>query len=294
MNVKANLVKGCPIGVFGQPLRLWNPFRLGNIAHFTQKSLRGFLVTLAMIAMTGYTQAVFAAEPSGTMPKGSFEAGIREYLLKHPEVIVEALKGMEQRQREEAKKRSREALAAYSNELLHDLDTPTAGNKKGSVSVVEFFDYRCPHCKSVAPTIKKILAGDSGIKLIYKEFPILGKESLIASQAAIAAHAQGQYVPFHDALMASSEPLSLPVVLRIAREVGLDVARLQEDMNRPEIEDVIRQNYALAQSLGVTGTPAFVIGAEVIPGAIDYSRFKALVAGARQHTAQNSDAGLDK
>src|SRR5262245_18373352 len=137
MNVKAVLIKRRPTGLFRQPLKLL------NLAHFTQRSLRGFLVALTVVGMAGHTQAVFAGEPSETMPIEAFEEINRDYILKQPEIIVDSLRAMDQRQREEAKKRSRDAIAVHRDELLHDSAAPTAGNKKGTVSVVEFFDYRC-------------------------------------------------------------------------------------------------------------------------------------------------------
>jgi protein-disulfide isomerase len=240
-----------------------------------------------LVAATAIALAVLAAVPARgvaaepPLTRAQVEEIVREYLLKHPEVVMESLRAMEERQREAQHQAARAAIAARQGDLLRDAASPVAGNPNGDVTVVEFFDYRCRYCKAVAPTLKQLLAQDPKVRLVYKEFPILGPESLVASRAALAARAQGKYQPFHDALMSATGPLTKAEVLRIAGSVGLDVAALEKAMASPDIDRALEKNRALASALGLRGTPAFVIGTEIVPGAVPLERLKELVARAR-------------
>ena len=225
-----------------------------------------------------------AAEP-GPLSKEAVEQIVRDYLRQHPEVVVEALTEMERRRREAAQQRSREAIAARRQELVADADAPVAGSPAADVTVVEFFDYQCGYCKRAAPAVKELLRTDPRVRLVYKEFPILGEESRTAARAALAARAQGKYVELHDALMAATAPLTGAEVLRLAGAAGLDVARLEADMKAPAIRAAIDRNLALAQALGINGTPAFVIGGELVPGAAPLDELQRLVEQARRAAA---------
>ena len=238
-------------------------------------------LTLAGLVLLPAAPGVRAAEVLDAGARQATEEVIRDYLLKHPEVVEQALQVLEQRRREAEKQRARDAVAAHREELLRDPGSPVGGNPRGDVTVVEFFDYRCGYCKGVAGTVRQLLEEDPGIRLVYKEFPILGDESLLAAGAALAARAQGRYGAFHDALMAASGPWTLPVLLQVAARVGLDAGKLQADMEAPEIHAAIERNRALAEALGITGTPAFVVGFELVPGALDLHALKALVSQAR-------------
>ncbi len=171
----------------------------------------------------------------------------------------------------------------YRETLLNDPTAPVAGNLYGDVAVVEFFDYNCPYCKRVAPTVKTVLDEDPGVRVIYKEFPILGPESVIAAKAALASLEQdpAKYFAFHDAMMSNRGRLTETRIMDIAAEVGFDGERLKADMAAPEIEATIARNRALARALGISGTPAFVIGDRIVPGAIDLPALKRLIARAR-------------
>jgi protein-disulfide isomerase len=226
-----------------------------------------------------------AAAPSdaGAAPltREQVEEIVRDYITRHPEVVVDAVRAMEDRKREAQAQASRTAIAARQVELLRDASSPVGGNTKGDVTIVEFFDYKCGYCKAVAPTVKQLLAEDPNVRLIYKELPILGEESRTASRAALAARAQGRYRALHEALMSADGALTREEVLRIAGTVGLDVAKLEQAMASKEIDAVLSKNRALASAIGLRGTPAFVIGSELVPGAVPLERFKELVARAR-------------
>ena len=146
--------------------------------------------------------------------------------------------------------------------------------------MVEFFDYQCAYCRRVMPSLQAQLRDDGKLRVVFKDFPILGENSVTAARAALAARQQGRYVPFHFALMGASD-LSLDGIMAVARSVGIDTQRLATDMNAPEIETQIQANYALARTLGIEGTPAFVIGDELIPGALSKTRLTELIQEAR-------------
>jgi protein-disulfide isomerase len=167
-------------------------------------------------------------------------------------------------------------------EIFDDPATPVGGNPQGDVTVVEFFDYQCPYCKQVRPAIQKLLDQDRKLRFVYKEFPVLGEQSDIAAHAALAARLQGKYEAFHDVLMAAKGRISEDAVFRIAGSVGLDVDRLKHDMTNPEIDQSLSANRALAKALDLRGTPGFIIGDHVIPGAIDLDALKTMVADARK------------
>jgi protein-disulfide isomerase len=156
-----------------------------------------------------------------------------------------------------------------------------AGNPDGAVTVVEFFDYRCPYCKAVARDMIETLEAEGDVRIVFKEFPILGPDSQTAAKAALAADRQGKYLPFHQALMDHKGTLDRDAILDIAEELGLDLELLEVDMESPEVATVIARTLALAEALDIGGTPAFIIGDELVPGAVDMKTLKDLVAKAR-------------
>lgn len=207
---------------------------------------------------------------------------VRDYLMKHPEVVIEAMREYQRRQREKQLQAARAAIKDNRNELLRDKDSVVAGNPKGDITIVEFFDYRCGYCKRVKAHLDLVVKNDPNVRVVYKEFPILGPASTYASRAAIASRKQGddKYRAYHDALMAARD-VNPASVLAIAKQVGLDTAKLTKDMNDPKVGEIIRRNHELAEKLGIRGTPAFVIGNEMVPGAIGAAQFAAKLAQAR-------------
>jgi protein-disulfide isomerase len=214
--------------------------------------------------------------------KQSFEKLIHDYLLDHPEVLIEALQAAEDKMKQQAEERAQQAIASRSQELLADPEAPVVGNPQGDVTLVEFFDYRCPYCKQVSPSLQALIKEDSRLRVVYNEFPVLGRESVYASRAALAAKKQGKYEPFHNALMGLKGQLGDEVVLKTAASVGLDVEKLKSDMGTPDIEAQLRRNHELAQALEVRGTPAFIVGSTLIPGAVDVATLRQKIAEARK------------
>jgi protein-disulfide isomerase len=211
-----------------------------------------------------------------------FERRVRDYLLKNPEVVMEALQILQERQRAAEAENLKRTIAERGEEILNDPATPVGGNPAGDVTLVEFFDYNCPYCRKVAPTMVDLEQSDPDLRLVYKEFPILGPGSQFAARAALASQRQGKYVPFHNALMQATEQVTEETVMRIAREVGLDTEQLRADMQDPAIQEAIGRTLQLANALGITGTPSFIIDEEVVPGAVDLRTLQSLIARARR------------
>jgi protein-disulfide isomerase len=245
--------------------------------------VRRVAITTALLLLTTLGGPVAAAADQTREPsREAVERIIREYLLSHPEVLEEALGALQQRRAATERQRQTEALKRHENELLRDPAAPVGGNPGGDATVVEFFDYRCGYCKTVAPVVRQLLQRDRQVRFVYKELPVLGPDSVVASRAALAAVAQGRYAALHDALLDAREPLSRPVVLKIAAQVGLDVGRLEKDMDAPETLALIRRNQELARAIGIRGTPAFVVGGQVVPGAVDLVTLERLVEQTRR------------
>ena len=242
---------------------------------------RTVFCALALLLSVSAVTSAFAADPPA-MTREQIETIVREYLQQHPEVITDALRAAEMKRREAAREHTGRAIASQRDALLNDSTSPVAGAATGDVTVVEFFDYACPHCKNVAGIVKQLMRDDPKVRVVYKELPILGEGSVVAARAALAAREQGKYLEMHDALMAEKAGPTEASVMAAAAKVGLDVARLKTDMEKPAVLEAIQKNYALAQSIGLSGTPAFVVGDDFAPGAVPLARLKEMVAKARQ------------
>jgi len=222
--------------------------------------------------------------PSDLTPEQvqAIERIIHDYLMRNPEVILDAVESLEQKRNEQARETAKSAIAEHRDEILNDPDSPVAGNAKGDVTIVEFFDYRCPYCKQVEPSLAQLREEDPNVRFVYKELPILGPDSVVATRAALAARKQKKYQELHDALMRARGTLDEATVLKIASEVGIDTKQLKADMTSPDVERIIKRNIDLAHSLTISGTPGFIIGNQLVPGAVDMATLKSLVADARK------------
>jgi len=215
--------------------------------------------------------------------KTEVENIVRELLTKkEPEIVVRAAQAVRQQVETANEAKSAEALKNNLDKIVKDPTSPTAGNLKGDVTIVEFFDYSCGYCKMAQPTVLKLLGEDKNVKFIYKELPILGDGSVAASKAALASVAQGKYHQLHDALMSNKGQLTDESVLAIAKSVGINTDKLKKDMTDPKIENTIKANHDLAQMLGFQGTPTFIIGDKLFPGAMPYEKLTAAVAQVRE------------
>jgi protein-disulfide isomerase len=212
----------------------------------------------------------------------AIEGIIHDYLMKNPDVLIEALRIAEDRLNHEADAKATKVLSDRASEIFNDPATPVGGNPKGDVTIVEFFDYRCPYCKQVLPALQALLKEDHQLRFVYKEFPVLGPASVVAAHAALAAQRQGKYEAFHTAMMAAKGQITDDTVYKVAGSVGLDVDRLKQDMATPEVEQELKTNLALAEELNIRGTPGFIIGNKIVPGALDLDALKNMIAEARK------------
>jgi protein-disulfide isomerase len=213
--------------------------------------------------------------------KAQVEQIIRDYLKNNPKVLQEMIDRLQAVNAREAALDAEKNIIANREDVL-GAEGMVAGNPKGDVTVVEFFDYRCGYCRLAQPSMAKLLKEDPNIRVVFKEYPVLGPQSITASRAAIASVKQGKYVEYHMALMGLQEPLTDEVLYRVAGEVGLDVAKLKEDMKADEIDDVITANHELADKLGIEGTPNFIIGTQLLQGMVPYETLTETIEKARK------------
>lgn len=216
----------------------------------------------------GFASSSFAATAAATTnvtpaQRAQIEEVVHQYLLQKPEVIMEAVQSLQRKQYEQAEKTVKQTQAGagqYADVLLSQTNDPVAGNPNGKVTVVEFFDYQCPHCVDMAPVISDVIKANPDLRIVFKEFPIRGPVSEFAAKAALAANMQGKYYEFQHALLTSTQPLTTASVLSIAKATGLDVDKLKVDMDSSTINAQLKANIKLAQDLKLFGTPAFFVG----------------------------------
>jgi len=213
--------------------------------------------------------------------RGEIESIVRSYILEHPEVILEAVDAIREKNEAAAAEKSKNSIASNRDALRNDPASPTMGNPNGDVVLVEFFDYNCGYCKSVQKDLMDLIKSDGKIKFVFKDLPILAESSIAGAKAALAARAQGKYVDFHVALMGKRGALDNDAIFQIARDVGLDVNRLKTDMESPEIAKIVDKNKSLGDEIGVRGTPAFVLGDRLIGGALPKAELVKLIAAER-------------
>ena len=222
-------------------------------------------------------------EEGGLSPhqKGEIQKIIQEYLISHPEIILESVQRYREKQEAERREQGANNLQARRQDLELDPSSPVVGNPNGDVTIVEFFDYNCGYCKLVLVTVQELLSEDRGVRLVLKEYPILSDGSEFAARAALAAREQGRYFDFHNSLMRRSGQINKEEVLEVATQVGLDLNQLQSDLSSSNVTRQIEENRELAQSLNINGTPTFVIGDTILPGAVDGEILRSLIASVR-------------
>jgi protein-disulfide isomerase len=235
----------------------------------------------ALIWRSSPAEADWTAASASGLTKKEVEKIVRDYIVNNPEVLMEAMSNLQAREENAQRDKQRAAIAKFEKDIYESPADFVAGNPKGDVTVVEFLDYRCGYCKKARPEVVKLLEADKNVRVVIKEFPILGPDSDFASRAAIASKKQGKYWEFHLALMAEPS-LDEATVLDIAKSKGIDVARLRSDMDGKEVAAVISANHALAQKLGVDSTPTFIFGKEPVAGAVSLNRMKEMIADARK------------
>jgi len=234
-----------------------------------------------------------ATAAESTMPavqKQQVEQVVHDYLVTHPEVLLEASQALQKKQQDEAQQIAKSAISKHADQLFNvKKDGAVTGNPKGAVTVVEFFDYQCVHCKRMKPVISEVSKNNANVRVIYKELPIFGKRSETASRAALAAAKQGKYEAMQAALLKIEKRLDDALVLSTAESIGLDMAKLKQDMQNKAIDDELAANHQLAENLNLMGTPAFIVAStpngefnakyepNFIPGAVTVEALQDLV-----------------
>jgi len=219
-------------------------------------------LTLALAAFT----AMPAQAQEADLPVEQVEEIVREYLLREPEIIYQALEELQRRQAADQAEQQKEMLVSRRDEIENDPATPVAGNPDGDVALVEFFDYRCGFCRRVFPAMQALMDEDQNLKVVFKELPVLGEDSVRAARAALASRMQDEnlYLDFHVVLMAADD-LSAGGIRTLAADVGLDPDQLEQDMESDEISKAIDANYQLASALGIEGTSSSVTTSFPVP-----------------------------
>jgi protein-disulfide isomerase len=236
------------------------------------------LILLGMIVGPAQAQGLSDAQ------KKEVETLIGDYLRTNPEVILEAIRAMQEREQAAQLRRQQDGMTARRQELENDPASPVIGNPQGDITIVEFFDYRCTYCKTVLPAVQRLLKEDQKVRYVMKELPILSPESRIAAKVALAVWNSDpkRYFDLHGKLMDARGDLNEKRIFEIAKSAGVDIERTKKSMDAVEIEKALAANLDLAQTLGVTGTPGFIVGNRLVPGAVDYATLKQLVADARR------------
>jgi protein-disulfide isomerase len=210
---------------------------------------------------------------------------VHDYLINNPEILIDVSNALQQKQLVTAIKRTETAIPKYFTEIFKSDNRPVVGNPKGKVTLVEFFDYQCPHCEVMVPIISNLINTNPDLKVVFIEWPIFGDDSQYAAKAAIASIEQNRYYPFHIAMLKKEYPLNKEDVLALAKSVGINIKRLQQDMQNKAIDDQLKANSKLAQNINIIpplGTPVFIIGTP------ETRKFRLIVGQTDQKTLQKA------
>lgn len=242
-------------------------------------------LTLAALGVAALLAGPAAAQ--GFTPSQKEEIGriVREYLVQNPEVLSEAIGELEKRQAEAQKTAQTSALKENREALLRSPHGYLVGNPNGDITLVEFFDYNCGYCKVALGDLQTLIKSDTRLRVVLKDLPVLGPDSLEASRVALAAKQQlsgDKLLDYHARLLSTRGRVNGERANAVAREMGLDMARLARDLDGPAVKAALEESRHLGEQLGLNGTPAFVIGEEVISGAVGLNALRQAIAGVRQ------------
>jgi protein-disulfide isomerase len=246
---------------------------------------------LRLLSPALFALVLFAAPPSASAQafsdgqRGEIENIIKNYLVSHPEVLEDAMAELNKRQAAAESEKHEASVTENSNAIFNSPRGVLLGNKDGDVTFVEFFDYNCGYCKRAMTDMLDLMKSDSKLKVVLKEFPVLGEGSVEAAQVAVAVRMQDsggkKYLDFHQKLLGGRGPADKARALAAARDAGLDVGRIEKDLASPEVKATIEENFKLAEAMGMNGTPSYVIGKQIVVGAIGLEGLKEKIGLAR-------------
>ena len=241
------------------------------------------LVAAAVLALSALPAA---AQDFSATQRSEIEKIIKDYLIKHPEVLQEAMAELEKKQQLAESEKARTAVKNHSDAIFNSPRQVVLGNPQGDVTFVEFFDYNCGYCKRALTDMVELMGKDPKLKVVLKEFPVLGPGSVEAAQVAVAVRMQDKtgkkYLEFHQKLLGGRGQVDKAKALAAAKEVGLDMARLDKDLKSEEIGKTLEESMKLAEALGLNGTPSYVIGNDVVIGAVGQAALAQKIQAARQ------------
>jgi protein-disulfide isomerase len=242
------------------------------------------LLSPALLALA-LCAAPASAQTFSDGQRGEIETIVKNYLISHPEVLEEAMNELNKRQAAAEEEKHQASISQNSEAIFNSPRNVTLGNKNGDVTFVEFFDYNCGYCKRAMTDMLDLMKADPKLKVVLKEFPVLSEGSVDAAKVAVAVRMQdpggAKYLDFHQRLLGGRGQADKARALAAAKEAGLDVARLEKDMASPEARATIDENFKLAESMGMNGTPSYVIGKQVVVGAIGVEGLREKIGIAR-------------
>ncbi|MFD2232318.1 DsbA family protein [Phaeospirillum tilakii] len=256
------------------------------------------MIVKALAALAVTSGLVLSASPATAQDSGALtpkqaeavKKVVRDYLMEHPEVLAETLEALREKMRAQAEADAHKMLEARKDEIFHNADDPVAGNPKGDVTIVEFFDYNCGFCKQTYESLWDAVKADGKVRLVLKELPILGPDSVFASRVALAARAANpaKYDDLHRALMKYRGKLDEKTVLKLAADQGYNADQLKKAATGPEIDRELTKISDLAHTLAIGGTPTFIIGDRILSTALDQTTVRQLIDNARKGTPANA------
>jgi protein-disulfide isomerase len=247
-------------------------------------SFRLIAPALFALALCG-TPSAASAQSFSDQQRGDIETVIRNYLIAHPEVLEEAMTELGKRQAAAEAQKNEASVVTNAEKIFDSPRGVVLGNKDGDVTFVEFFDYNCGYCKRAMSDMLDLMKSDPKLKVVLKEFPVLSQGSVEAAQVAVAVHMQDstgkKYLDFHQRLLGGRGQADKARAMAAAKEAGLDIARLEKDIASPEVRATIEENFKLAEAMGMNGTPSYVIGKQVVVGAVGLDGLKEKIGVAR-------------
>ena len=260
------------------------------------KTLQTFTLGVFMLLGSGFVVAQSAmTSPSASLSSEQVKQVqqiVHDYLVSNPQILVEVSTALQQQEMTKAQEKARTLIATNAKALFNNVTDPVVGSADADATLVEFFDYQCPHCKSMTSFVGDLVQKDAKVRVVFKELPIFGGNSQFAAKAALASQKQGKYLAVHNALMKADNPLTNDKVLQVAKSAGVDTVKLQADMKEGAIDQQLKDNFTLAKailqpSIGIIATPAFIASNRAgtkfafIPGQTDAAGLQQAIAQVR-------------